>query len=370
MAEARLSFSQAFGPTGQIQVPEELSREALNLWFDDKEGYPMLSPTEGGVNNSVQYIETSSGERYILRVYNNGNKSEKVIFEHKVLEALAKRSRDLSFMIPSAIKSKNGRAHELLSSGTEACVWELIPGTLAKTTSPEEVGRATGELSASLGSITDTLPTPAIAPYYELFKAHHGIGGDGEVFYREVATNPEFDSCRESIDYLTSEIRKCETKITKYLSGKTKLPVQLIHGDVHYDQVLVGQDNTVSGILDFEFSTFDWRAMELAVALSKYVGEADPLPLCESYVSGYVVKGQLNDAEIDAIPDLINLRIFSNVVYFTGRAIAGEDSLTSLTSRASNYAKRVKWVNANAQRLKEVITVKLLASTMCACSLF
>lgn len=336
-------------------MPEELSQEALALWFDNK---PKLSPTEGGVNNSVQYIETSGGERYILRIYNNGNKSEKVVFEHKVLEALAKQSRELSFEIPRALPSKNGRNHEILSSGTEACVWHLIPGTLAKTTSPEEVGRATGELSAALGRIRDPLPTPAIAPYYELFKAHHGIGGDGGVYYREVANNPEFNICRESIDYLTDEIRKCEAKISKYLTGTTKLPTQLIHGDVHYDQVLVKGD-TVSGILDFEFSTFDWRAMELAVALSKYVGESDPLPLCERYVAGYVQKGQLNETEIDAVPDLINLRIFSNVVYFTGRAIAKEDSLTSLTSRAGNYAKRVKWVNENSQRLKEVISSKL-----------
>ncbi len=41
--------------------------------------------------------------------------------------------------MPRAIPSRNGRPHELLSSGTEACIFEVIPGTLAKTTSPEEV---------------------------------------------------------------------------------------------------------------------------------------------------------------------------------------------------------------------------------------
>ena len=35
----------------------------------------------------------------------------------------------------------------------------------------------------------------------------------------------------------------------------------------------------VSGLLDFEFVAYDWRVMELAVALSKYVGEDAPLPL-------------------------------------------------------------------------------------------
>jgi hypothetical protein len=43
------------------------------------------------------------------------------------------------------------------------------------------------------------------------------------------------------------------------------------------------------------------------------------------------------------LQDLINLRIASNAVYFTGRAVGGEDSIEALTSRAATYAKRVKW---------------------------
>ena len=54
-------------------------------------------------------------------------------------------------------------------------------------------------------------------------------------------------------------------------------------------------------------------------------------------------------------------RIFSNVVYFTGRAIAGEDSLDSLTSRAATYAKRVKWVNANREAIRSTIRNKVSA---------
>eukprot|EP00955_Chlamydomonas_euryale_P077133 362866-Chlamydomonas_euryale.AAC.4 len=117
----------------------------------------------------------------------------------------------------------------------------------------------------------------------------------------------------------------------------------------------------VSGLLDFEFCSFDFRAMELAVALSKYVGEDDPLVLCERFVTGYVQHGQLTAAEIKALPDLINLRIFSNAIYFTGRAIAGEDSLESLTSRAPAYARRVKWVNANRDAIQSAIEAKMAA---------
>jgi homoserine kinase type II len=181
-----------------------------------------------------------------------------------------------------------------------------------------------------------------------------------EVFYNEVDMNPGFNVCREAIDYLVEHIRDIEVRMEGF--KKLGMPVQYIHADLHYDNVMVVGDK-VSGLLDFEFCTYDWRAMELAVALSKYVGEAEPLPLIERFVTGYVQKGALTDTEIDCIPDMINLRIFSNVVYFTGRAIAGEDGLDSLTSRAGTYAKRVKWVNANKDAIKNTIKQKLLVLT-------
>ena len=65
-----------------------------------------------------------------------------------------------------------------------------------------------------------------------------------------------------------------------------------------------------------------------------------PAPNTCARRSGYSQNARLTDAELTALPDCINLRIFSNVIYFTGRAYAGEDGLESLTSRADAYAKR------------------------------
>lgn len=121
-------------------------------------------------------------------------------------------------------------------------------------------------------------------------------------------------------------------------------------------------DLQVSGLLDFEFCSRDWRAMELAICLSKYVGEAEPLELCEAFISGYVQHGRLTDAEIDMIPDLINLRVLSNVIYFVGRALAKEDSIESLTSRAVSYAKRITWVNANRVAISSAIRSKMVVN--------
>lgn len=54
-------------------------------------------------------------------------------------------------------------------------------------------------------------------------------------------------------------------------------------------------------------------------AVLQYVGEEDPLSLITEFVAGYSQQGQLSTTEMEILPDLINLRIFSNVVYFSGR---------------------------------------------------
>ena len=92
-----------------------------------------------------------------------------------------------------------------------------------------------------------------------------------------------------------------------------------------------------------------------AVALTKYVSEPDPLPIIDAFVRGYARHGRLTAAECEAVPDLCTLRILSNVIYFTGRALAGEDGIESLTSRAAAYARRVRWLEANADALRAVL---------------
>jgi Ser/Thr protein kinase RdoA (MazF antagonist) len=55
--------------------------------------------------------------------------------------------------------------------------------------------------------------------------------------------------CRESMDFLVGQIRALEPKLAAY--QQLGLPMQIIHGDLHYDNVMVLGDS-VSGLLDFE----------------------------------------------------------------------------------------------------------------------
>ena len=61
-------------------------------------------------------------------------------------------------------------------------------------------------------------------------------------------------------------------------------PAHCICHDAHNDLAAPIDPKTrpqVSGVLDFEFAAYDWRAMELAVCLSKYAAEDKPLELMQ-----------------------------------------------------------------------------------------
>ena len=350
-----LTGSNSFAGVATIAKPEVV-REALEFFLNDE---AIVTPTSSGVNNVVQYVETRDGRNLILRIYNNGCNTEAVEYEHAILNAIDRST--LPFQVPKYLRSKNGKTMEQLQSGTQCCMCERIPGVLPKNSDPKPLGRATGQLMSAMSKISLDLKPP-IAPYYRVYDVHKAIGGDKSIFY-EYCKGPQFDQCRQGIETLCNALHEIDAMIETYLAADRKqFPQHIIHGDLHYDNVLTDEaTGEVTGLLDFEFCTIDWRAMEVAVCLSKYVGESEPFPLVDAFIDGFCENGTLTVQECRAIPDLINLRVLSNCIYFVGRAISGQDDIASLTSRADMYAQRVLWVNENKHRITECITSRLKA---------
>ena len=349
---------ESFAVAGMATIAQpELVKEALGYFLERPDDATVI-PTSSGVNNVVQYVDTNDGRNLILRIYNNGCNTAAVEYEHAILDAIDRSS--LPFQVPKYILSKNGKSMEQLTSGTQCCMCERIPGVLPKNSDPQPLGRATGQLMAAMSKIQLENLSPPIAPYYRVYDVHKGIGGNKTKFY-DYCQGPQFDQCRNGIETLCHTLQGIDAVIDEYLAADPMhFPQHIIHGDLHYDNVLTDKDTgEVTGLLDFEFCTIDWRAMEVAVCLSKYVGEDDPYPLVESFIDGFCEYGTLTEQECLAIPDLINLRVLSNCVYFVGRAISGQDNISSLTSRADMYAQRVLWVNENKNRISECIVRRM-----------
>ncbi|KAL3823079.1 hypothetical protein ACHAXA_011131 [Cyclostephanos tholiformis] len=204
----------------------------------------------------------------------------------------------------------------------------------------------------------DRAELPAICPnfpYWDIYEVHKAVTKD--TFY-EILKSNEFDPWRDSANYVENDLTEVMEKVATY---QGELPWSFIHGDLHYDNILVDDDG-VTGLLDFEFSSYDWRAMELAICLSKYCSEDDPYPYFERFVDGFAVCADLTPIEIESMCTLIRLRILSNVVYFVGRALAGEDQLSTLTCRIDNYCQRLRWIKSNEEAIVSLIKEKFAAN--------
>eukprot|EP00977_Amphora_coffeiformis_P006128 scaffold1325_cov138-Amphora_coffeaeformis.AAC.6 len=334
--EGVVETTNSIGAVGSKLTDVELAKEALGKFFVDIADI-QLKPTTGGVNNIVQYVTLPNGEQELLRIYNNGCDEKRVKFEHEILKQLNKF--DLSFQVPNFLTSKDDPSTTMvrLGNGADACMCKIIPGELPKLTCAKDLGRAAGELNTALTQIKIDKSMCNTAPYWKMWNVHHAVSRETFI---ETMNGPYFDDTREVADRMLQETLDIADRCA---GAYQSLPVQLIHGDLHYDNVLV-QHGKVTALLDFEFSSFDWRALELAIGLSKYAGEEpDAMPYFDDYIDGYATTGKLTRQEAQAIPDLVNLRILSNIVYFVGRHLAGEDDISSITTRIENYARRIEW---------------------------
>lgn len=307
--------------------------------------------TTTGVNNHVYYIYFDDEIVAVLRIYNNGDDIVKVTFEHEILRQL--REIDLPFSIPNPFKTlrTNEPFAVILPNKTIVSVFTLIPGQNPKLTNVFEVGRACGSLNSALLKIDLDPSKGSRFPYYMLYHAHSSIGTK-EMFLSQLKEET-LQRGSEHMSELLIWLQCVEVKIPELL--QLGLPRQWIHGDLNYDNVLC-EGGVVTGIVDFEFGAFDWRAMELATALSKYAAELDPLPYVRPFIQGYCSTAvPLTSTEASVLPDLIMLRILSMSVYFVGRAVSGEGSWETFLARLPNYCHRLRWVQAHRELLEQLL---------------
>lgn len=349
-----------------------LEKEALQYFFTEEQINGIrMEHADGGVSNrmsfitvpmtasSVDGINHNNAIRYLLRIYNNGGNSRVVAFEHEILRQLSNQL--LSFAIPTALplRTDETKTHILLSSGDEACIFDVIPGVLPKLEAVFEIGKASGELHTTMGKLDVPRSMSDQPQYYDIFHVHHAIQSK-ETFYNHIASSSfDIGNARDDVNQLVQYVRDMEVTIDTLL--QKDFPIQLIHGDLHYDNVLIDTiTKQVTGLLDFEYCGFDWRPVELAVCLSKYSSEAQPFDYFIPFVQGYCQTAYLSPEEIIAIPDLMILRILSNVVFFVGRTLTGEDEPQQLTKRAAMYNSRIEWINEHRQELINLISDEMI----------
>ena len=223
---------------------------AAALLFLPPSPAPSFSRCSGGVNNIVFYIDRPGMPRLVLRIYNNGKNTARVVYEHAVLSLVAPLR--LPFATPKCLPAlSDGATFALLPGGEACCVTECIAGGPAGNGSARSIGAATATLVRAMEGLTVPAGVAAVNPLYRnLYDAHHTISPST---FAALVETEQFDSVREHIDFLRGAIARAEALIVRIMAMSPPLPTQLINADLHTDNVLVDDAGSVTGVLDFEF---------------------------------------------------------------------------------------------------------------------
>jgi len=109
-----------------------------------------------------------------------------------------------------------------------------------------------------------------------------------------------------------------ETRAAPVLPG---LRAQVIHADMSLDNVLLGDDLTISGIVDFGDMTHAPLVCDLAVAIADVLhARPDAIDAAGAMISGYASVTPLEDAEAGLLADLVAARLATEVVVIAWRS--------------------------------------------------
>ncbi len=251
-------------------------------------------------------IATPDGTCFILKFANPVETAESLAFQHRVLEHLAATSPGDGF--PRVVRATDGAdvvdVEDAQGRAHHARLLAWIAGQPLAAVRPHSV-ELLRELGALLGRIDRALATLAVdaggpPPHWDLRDAMATIAGA-----HEHAGAPDRRSILESL------LARAAREVEPVLAG---LPIALIHGDANDYNVLVrvgaARRPTIAGLIDFGDMGRTLRAAEPAVAAAyAALGKRDPLAATAAIVRGYCEELPLEEQELDALYELVLLRL-------------------------------------------------------------
>ncbi|MFA9559031.1 phosphotransferase [Evansella sp. AB-rgal1] len=321
----------------------------IDYFFQGK-SQTLVYQGKSGYNNTTRYLEKNK-KKYILRIYETHNEESKVKLEHEVLLKL-NQLEDLPFSVPSPVIKDGVSLLRLPSSKKIGCIYHYIEGDNPVFNSEKVLssfGKSAGYLLQALNKIE--LQQPFIyRPYYEIEYAHPKCPISKVV---EWCSKPskEFIDFQKELSWISSQL----VDFKKSVPQLQKLPHQIIHGDLNESNVLVGPDQHINAILDFEFTTRDLRIMEVAVCISEIISkegkETIYLDKLHHFFLGLATTMKLMDSEIEALPVLVLLRRLDVFIHFLGRYLDGIDDSSVLKEQIGKTAAYEDWIDGGGRKL-------------------
>jgi homoserine kinase type II len=313
---------------------------------------------QSGANNTTRFVRVHE-EQYVLRVYETHQDEKKVKYEHAILLALAEIP--LPFSIPQPVRSLDGNTIVRTKDEKIAGLFRYLDGVnpaLDELAEIQSYGRTAGQLSVSLAHVQIN-QLPAYRPYYEIDSTHPSCSLQDVLSFCKKPPR-EFSEQTSDLQAIYEQL----ASFMEQVSTLRQLPHQLVHGDLNASNILVNEDDVVTSVLDFEFVTNDLRVMELAVCLSDFIQPSEEATMAwakiNAFLSGYGQSLKLTEAEINAVPILIQLRSLDVFIHFLGRYLDRVSSIVIVIEYIQKSAVRCNWINDNRKKLIHLCTTNLI----------
>lgn len=311
---------------------------------------PRLTPLTTGANNIVYLVDGSAGQ-YVLRLYRNHADIARLAAEQAILRAL--QHTKLPFAVPAPIAAIDGQYWVQISDNTLgnalATLSPFLPGSPPDRhdlSAAHAAGETLGALHRALAGMTFPGAT-MLAPLGDFSRRYPELGDPATVL-------AAVDADEESIQRILALYRHLNDELPSLYESLT---CQIIHGDYDPSNILM-EDTRVTAVLDFEFSTRDLRALDLAFALSWWpvdvLGTGQEWSIINALGMGYSRQITLTDDEIAAVPTLLQLRAAGSLLHRLARYQAGLDSAEFLVRRIEQTLRREDWLAANHETLLQL----------------
>jgi Ser/Thr protein kinase RdoA (MazF antagonist) len=297
-----------------------------------------FAPTEAGYQNLTRFVSCAAGE-FVLRVYRNVAAPSHQRFEHELLARLA--TADLSFAVPRPLPSRDGDTLPIVNGRLAALFPRIAGAPLPKDGGAyvTAAAAALAELDLAMGALDRFAHRPPV------------FGGDPARMHPLVTDLDDAAHDQrlalEHADELTEALAMATDLAAPIYAS---LPQQVTYGDFAFGNTLA-RDGRITGLLDFEHSGIDVRAMDLGVALYRFPAYPNALAECERFGRAYSRVLPLDATELAALPALLRVRAAVSFAHWIGRYRAGLATVDDVRPRAGRALFTAEWVDANGELL-------------------